>query len=202
MQHFPGFASRVDAAFGALTASGGTQWRVADTARALAEETCVHSDAASAEEEDEEEGGEAEDEGDEEAADADELRCDATGAFCRALDNEQEEAPEDRFALGGSSPRPDPRTAVTAEDDEPAQPTSVAAAHRGATLYILDEPLVVGSGAAGGGAHRDSSPDNVDAWRAATMRSAGAPPPSEPVGVAPVIFRGAYRRMHVAVTCC
>jgi hypothetical protein len=184
MQHYPGFASRLDAAFGALTDAqrGGGAWRVADTARALPPDT----GAPSHEEEEEEE----EEEDEEGFADGEEC---ATAAFCKALDAEPEFGPDDAVACGGGSPRPDPATHTVAdssdEDDDELQRAAGATARgaapqavrasgvpvsrRGATLYVLDKPLLVGSGGDGGAddGGEEGAAGNVDAWRAAAAYS-------------------------------
>jgi hypothetical protein len=205
MQHYPGFSSRLDAAFGALAGAqrGDGAWRVADTARAIpADAGEPPEDEEDEEEEDEEEGF------------ADGEECATT--VCKALDAEPEFGPDDAIAYGGDSPRPDLATHTVADSsDEDDAELQGAAAHgaapsaargrggaagaggsmpvgrRGATLYVLDTPLLVGSG--GSGEH--SAAGNVDAWRAAAAFS-----PHEQTVVrpslssdAPVTFRRAWR---------
>ena len=143
MEHFPQFAERAKAAFGAL---GSSDWQVADSARFV---------AGAASGSDEESVSD-----DEEAPPCGYDSCDEVGdrRVCRALDKEPEEAAEDVVARAIPSP---PQHTV-ASDDEPEEQVEPTRATR-ITVYARDAPLIVG----GGGAGTTEAAENTDAWRAA-----------------------------------
>ena len=117
-------------------------------------------------------GGEGSDSGDEDEEGA--------PAFCKAFEAEPEEAEEDILARAASSP---PHL-VELGDTEEQRETSPAGR---VTVYVLDEPLYVGSGARGDRREAAQPPQEAHVLTAAQLlrRSikdmpAGARPPPEP----------------------
>ena len=104
-------------------------------------------------------------------SDAGDVGEEAAPAFCKAFEAEPEEAAEDILARAESSP-PHHRVVAFVEqlEDDGAPP--------GRTVYVLDEPLFVGSGASRGEERGAIQPT---AARATAHDAAPARPPQEPV---------------------
>ena len=108
-------------------------------------------------------------------------------AFCKAFEAEPEEAAEDVLARADSSP---PHVVELGDADEKRE-TSPAGR---VTVYVLDEPLYVGSGSRGEGRDAEQPPATHTLATAAQLRpsaedsQAGVRPPQEPPK-----FQGASR---------
>ena len=171
MQSFPGFAERAEAAFGS-SALG----RSAGAWRVSDTVARFAAGRASDSEGSEEQGGECDD-------------GDGVGlAFCKAFEAEPEEAAEDVLARADSSP---PHHNELIDDTE--QP--------GRTVYVLAEPIYVGSGSRGDerGARQHAAALEHDAAEARGGSATEPAAPAERPPQEPVKFHGASRLQRRAV---